>query len=774
MALSTVEYLLIDGQRYGVKLDAYSRINLPVELPQLTAKRTQSPFIDAEVVDFSGGIAPATLDDATTTYGLGLGLDVDGDVGMAPWPRLKVGRALDASLNVAGAGSIRPLLAWRGYLYAGEQGSDSLYRFDGTTWTLAKDFGASTAGVAALAEFGGQLYASLGATGDVWVSSDGTTWGVDCNVGAFGGTFVLQPLAVGGGQTNLYIVNSDDPSGFAAVHRARVYGFDGTALLGAGAPQASLEERYCYAGVVAGSTLYLCGAESAGQVHGTIYSFDGTALRRVVGLPSNFATSACEFLGRTYWGCSTRGELYELAGGTATLLRSFATTLPLRGLFVFGGALWVAVYNDADARLALHRYDGTAWAQPHYLAASQSEAGGLAAYGDALYVGAGVTATTRRVYRVSGTNRCTAARLETPDVVYGSPALLKTWRRIALGHAPLLAGQAVQPQYRVDGGAWVTLATNRATGSTATVSELPDGVRGRRLRAGWDITNGAAQDLTLYSATVRALPSPSAREVWEATLLLGPPPGGAWASDATADTLDAVARFEQLRALRAAGSTFQAVDVVRSGGVPVRAMLATLDQQTPLEAAHALLRADVQVEARVRLVEAGGPSNLLDNASFEQDAAGSAPTSWALSGTVTSWQTVVLAGAADGVRVLAITYNGASATPSVYQVAAVVPGRWYTLSGSVRRAGLAGGSAAAYLRVSEASVPIAGSETTHMGAGSDASLIRYQATFKVPASSSGTVAVECYASGTPTGAVYWDAVMLEAGAPASAFRERGA
>ena len=43
------------------------------------------------------------------------------------------------------------------------------------------------------------------------------------------------------------------------------------------------------------------------------------------------------------------------------------TASAIRGLCAWAGALWAAVPNDAAGRLELHRYDGRAWSQPHYV-----------------------------------------------------------------------------------------------------------------------------------------------------------------------------------------------------------------------------------------------------------------------------------------------------------------------------------------------------------------------------------------------------------------------
>lgn len=605
MPASFVEYLTIDGQRYRALNGKLTRTKVPLYLPDLAGKQVQAPFVDAQLAAFGGGIRSADLGAEATTYAAALGLEPAGAPGALDTPWLKVGRTLDASLDAAGAGMIRPLIAWRGHLYAGEQGSDSVYRFDGATWTLAADLGASTGGVASFADFRGALYAGTG-TGEVYATTDGTTWGAVTPITvAASGVHALGVLVRAGDEQDLYLVHDDINDGWSNT-AATLYGYNGTTALGspAGSPLAHLQERFCRASVVVGGQWQLAGAESGGQARMTLYGWDGTTLSVLARLDGTFATAACEYGGATYWGCQ-RGELYAYAGGALRLARRFdgVTTSAIRGLAQWAGALWVAVANDTAARLELHRFDGAAWSLPHYVGTAQSDGGGLAAYGDALMTGGGLTGSRRRVYRV-GAVRCATSTLDTPDAVYGVPTLRKRWIGATLSHSPLLGGQSVAVSYSTDGGAtWTALGTNSTVGSAATTLAFPATVLATRCRLRFTLTTGAAQDLTLFSCSVRALPAPDAREVWQATLQLQPRPSGKWA-DGTADAVDAIGKMAALEALKLQGSTFVAVLPSRtSGGTPEKTMTAVFDASLPLDATYVQGADGLQLELDVRLAE---------------------------------------------------------------------------------------------------------------------------------------------------------------------------
>jgi hypothetical protein len=175
------------------------------------------------------------------------------------------------------------------------------------------------------------------------------------------------------------------------------------------------------------------------------------------------------------------------------------------------------------------------------------------------------------------------------------------------------------------------------------VFAVPESAVGGRLSKRPAPTNLAALDLDAYGGRVRH-PAPDARETWDADLILAPRAGRVW-TDAGPDTLDAIQKWELLAALHDRCAVFEAIDPFRSDsptGPPRRAMLATLDVQSELSADFStLLIEGAQGAVRVKVIQAGTPENLVSNASFERDVAGSHPSGWLLSGTVTDWATVV-------------------------------------------------------------------------------------------------------------------------------------
>jgi hypothetical protein len=127
-----VDYVLLDGQRYALAHNEFTRSYVALELPQLEGRRVQPPFVDVEVPSFEDGIKEGeTLTASQATHvESAVGLDLQNGA-------LRVGRVLEASMDSSGNGPIAPLVSWGSYLYAGELGSTNLYRFDGSSWALA-------------------------------------------------------------------------------------------------------------------------------------------------------------------------------------------------------------------------------------------------------------------------------------------------------------------------------------------------------------------------------------------------------------------------------------------------------------------------------------------------------------------------------------------------------------------------------------------------------------------------------------------------------------
>jgi hypothetical protein len=788
------DFLLIDGARYAYDRDSFRAFSLPLDIPDLKAKRRLAPFVSAELVGFQGGIASTLLDDEGTGVSALLGFEPDVDSAGSATSSLRVAHQLQAAHSAAGSGILLPLVADHGYAFAGEQGSDRvLHSSDGVTWTPVSTGSGSTAGVAALAAMhvagptgGGGPYrrawASFLDNQKVYRSDDhGATWTkeLDFTDAALpgGGTaagvadavtvlFAFRDI----GLTFAVGENYGDDYGKATVGKAASISSSAADIVG------FMDEQYCRAGAMVGQVMWLAGADLLDPLNCSLYTV-GLAdhlgePQKVTHLQGNYFTAATEHLGDTYWGGATRGELYRCDGASLSPVRTFPTTKAIRGLASWRGSLYVAIYNDSAGRLEVWRMDADGrWTVPHYAAATLDAAGQLVNFTDALYVASGQS-TTGKVYRVSATDRNTDAAFTTPDVALGAPTLPKRWRRFAVQHSALGIGQFVSVEYSTDGGsAWGGTITNRDVGATETAFELGGGVLAPLARFRVSYAGGAADAFTVRSAVADALPAPDSREVWSADLRLRPRNNGAWA-DGTADTTDALRKHAILRDLQ--GETFQVVSPLQgSAGYPDRAFLASLDPGVPLEwrmvEGHPGGTSDVELIVPVRLVQASTPSNLLENASFERGTTG-----WTLGGTVASAGTATTLTTPDGTVALRLVFGGTASYGGVYQiVSGLVPGRYYTVSGYMARSSTGAGTvsigaydAAGVTRYAYGAAPL--------GPGTDAALVRTQGSFLLPASSGGSVLVFAEGEGTPAGTAYFDALMLEEGAPASDFRERGA
>lgn len=790
------DYILIDSQRYAYDRDSFRAFSLPLDIPDLKAKRRLAPFVSAELVGFQGGIAPTLLDDEGTSVSALLGFEPDVDSAGSATSSLRVAHQLQAAHSAAGSGILLPLVADHGYAFAGEQGSDRvLHSSDGVTWTPVSVGSGSTAGVAALlaehiaAPTPGPYRAAWASFYDsqkVYRSNDhGVTWAeyldfqdATQTVGGVTSTYTGVAPAVtllftapikGGAATDdrVYVVaeNYGDDYGKAAIGVPTSL-TDSSALL-----SAWLDEAYCRAGVMVGETMWLAGADITNPINCSLYTFTlaPTTVTRITRLEGNYFTGATEHEGDTYWGGAIRGELYRCDGTSLSLARTFPTTRPIRGLASWRGALYVAIYNDSASRLEVWRMDADGrWTVPHSAAATLDAAGQLVNFTDALYVASG-SGTTGKVYRVSATDHNTAASIDTPDIALGAPTLPKRWRRFAAQHAALGIGQSVALSYSTDGGStWGGTVTNYDVGATESALELGDGVLAPLARFRVAYAGGTADAFTVRSAVADALPAPDAREVWTADLRLRPRNNGAWA-DGTADTTDALRKHAILRGLQ--GETFQVVSPLHgNAGYPDRAMLASLDPQVPLEwrmvEAHPNGQSDVELIVPVRLVQAAGPSNLLDNAGFERGTAGWTQFGTAASaGTVNFWHE-------DGTASLQLHFNGTSTVAEMFQLTTGnAVGRYHTLSGWLWQE-MGGGSV--QLVASAAGTPIPGGTALNLGAGTSSAWARYQAAFLLPDWTGGSITVECRGYQFPNGTAYFDALLLEEGAPASDYRERGA
>jgi len=792
--VATKDYLLLDGSRYAYDKDSFRAFSLPLDIPDLKAKRRLAPFVSAELTGFQGGIAGTLLDDEGTTVGDMLGFEPDVDSAGSATSSLRVAHQLQAAHSAAGSGVLQPLVADHGYAFAGEQGSDRVFHSsDGVTWTGVSVAGgtAGTVGIAALLARHVQapnpgpfrrVWASFWDDEHVYGSNDhGATWELELDfedaigsVPVFGsgtipGTAAAIPV--------LFAFQNDSRAWCVAENYGDTYGQAAIGVSAGGTADTSallkgwLDEAYCRAGVMVGQVMWVAGADVTDPVRCALYTYDplsaDTQPQKVATLEGNYFTGATEHEGDTYWGGAVRGELYVCDGTSLSLARTFPTTQPIRGLASWRGSLYVAISNDSAGRLEVWRMDAEGrWTVPHS-AGGTLDAGQLINFTDALYVATGHT-TTGAVYRVSATDHNTAASFETPDIALGAPSLPKRWRRFATQHAALGIGQSVGIAYSTDGGStWGGTVTDYDVGSTESAVELGDSVLAPLARFRVSYAGGTAQSFAVRSAVADALPVPDAREVWTADLRLRPRGTGAW-QDGTADTADALRKHAVLRDLQ--GETFQVVSPLHgNAGYPDRAFLASLDPQVPLEwrmvEAHPNGQSDVELIVPVRLVQAAGPFNRLENAGFERGTAGWSQFGTAAGlGTVNFWRE-------EGTASLQLHFDGTSTQAEMFQLTTGnATGRYFTLSGWLWQE-MGGGSV--QLVASAGGTAIPGGTAANLGAGTSSAWTRYQASFLLPDWTGGSVTVECRGYQFPNGTAYFDALMLEEQVPASDYRERG-
>lgn len=791
MTTVSVSYVTLDGQRYGYLAGTFRRDLQLVEVGNIVAKRVESPHIDAEIISFKDGIKSDYLNAEGEYVADSWGLMPSSPNGSPPLTQLSMGRALAIQIaqttNSPDVSRYLVTMNNTGYLFVAGVSDRTLLMFDGSAWHIQPAF-LPFSGASALHVEGTDLLIGDDDSSGVYASSDyGATWSFVFNVqraaavGNASGVYAILPLI----QNNTrYIIAIGDHSNTGTGWRAigvRYNYFNDVHDY----QQFALDEAFCRAAISTYEMLYIAGANiaSAGgnitnlpgvadaQNSGTIYTYNGTLSRMAV-MSDTFATSLCLFNGVLYAGCFN-GQVRSVGNGTTEILRQLDPSQPIYGMVEFQGALWVAAYNSANTRMEVHRYDGS-WSMPHYVVEANGGSGGLVVYRDALYVGGGTRGSMRRVYKVSTTALNPYGEIQTPFVVYGAPTLKKRFERTSVDHGPLLAGQGVRAWVDYTGGASGTpRLTNRRVGSTRTVLELDDDVRSTRMRTWWGFVNSASpQDMTAYSAATRALPAPDGRHVWSASLILTPFAGGLW-PDGTADTRDAYKKLQDLEALRLDGGSFQMVepwyDDTVTPKMPRRAERVTIDPQTDMSASLSnpgMSDADIRVD--IRLLQSQGRVNVIDNSSFEQSPVGTLPAGWVSGGVGgTAADTSTAVAGVDGGKVARLVFNGTSLNWLFAQSVVITPGRWHTLSGYMRRAMSSG---LATLRVVEGASVYGGIQ---IPAATDAAFVRYNTSFIIPLTSSGSVQVQFFGEATPGGTLYGDAFQLEEGVPVSDYKEQG-
>jgi hypothetical protein len=347
-----------------------------------------------------------------------------------------------------------------------------------------------------------------------------------------------------------------------------------------------MDEQYCRAGAMVGQVMWLAGADLLDPLNCSLYTV-GLAdhlgePQKVTHLQGNYFTGATEHLGDTYWGGATRGELYRCDGASLSLVRTFPTTKadPWPGV-VARRAVRGDLQRLRESAGSVAHGCGRALDGPALRGDTLDAAGQLVNFTDALYVASG-QGTTGKVYRVSATDRNTAAASTRPTSRSGRPPCPSAGdgsRRSTPRSASASRWRCPIRPMAAPPGAARSRTTTWAPPRSAV--ELGDGVLAPLARFRVSYAGGTADAFTVRSAVADALPAPDSREVWSADLRLRPRNNGAWA-DGTADTTDALRKHAILRHLQ--GETFQVVSPLHgNAGYPDRAFLASLDPGVPLE-----------------------------------------------------------------------------------------------------------------------------------------------------------------------------------------------
>ena len=271
----------------------------------------------------------------------------------------------------------------------------------------------------------------------------------------------------------------------------------------------------------------------------------------------------------------------------------------LRGMAVWGGALWVAYADGSGANaVGLLRHDRDGWSRPA-AGLSGTAPRALVLYNGQLHV-LTAAAANAQMHRTAGTYRA-SGQLETGLFDAGLPSVDKVLRSVALTHAPLADGQSIQVQYRLeDAGAWTTLGTSGAAGATSAELAFAGTVRCKqvafRLLLGG--TAGAAGSPVLYDWLLRYAPVPELKREWElAVRLEGTPELPLVRLDGTPEPSTGAQLSQALWTLKAQGGPTTLVDL---DGTTRTVWVVELRE----EVAELSRRLGTQTVGKLRLVEA--------------------------------------------------------------------------------------------------------------------------------------------------------------------------
>lgn len=521
--MSGVYHVLLGGQGFLLDpVDGYTVRALPQvvldPLPGSGGSRRLStdPFYERVQRQrrFGAGEGVARFDDPARPdgwlSGSGILVDADGSLRLGP-------AVADSGAGPAFGTGATCFALHGGFLYAGLDGAPGqVWRFDGTSWTLA--FATGKPGVRALAGYRQFLYVGNAADGDVqrW---DGTSLATAFSTP---GVTSVRALCVGTIDGSYLYAGSSIDGGSAFVEQ-----YDGTARV----TLATLEEPCVEAVVVLDGRLYVCAGDERGQPRGALYSYAGGGLVAERSFGDGYATAAMGLGGRLVLGWSSGGRVlaWDRAARTLVDLRPpTASAAVVRGLVSLSGALWLAE-RDAGGMLALRRFEPSArnGAGAWSCAAETPAAGevlGLAAYGGELFVGLASATGSAPIMRADPRAAGTSGSMESAPFDDDLPELDKAWRAVSLSHAPLPTGATLAVEARAgEGDSWQSLnAVGGQAGSVESTFTPAAALVARSLQLRVTLARGSGPSASpgLREIAVRSVLVPPPRREWTLRLLL--------------------------------------------------------------------------------------------------------------------------------------------------------------------------------------------------------------------------------------------------------------
>jgi len=507
-------HVSLGGQGYLLDLRAYRRrVHAPFAPKTSQGDRGYGDLVHDgayQVSDWQGGEGFAQVDPShPERWRAGTGVDVYTAPGS-----LRLGPELVSTSTATTFDELTVALVYGGNLYVGT-GHGRVYRWDGATWALSIDL-AKAGGVRSMAVYRSKLYVGNGTDGAV-ASFDGTTWTAAAFTAA--GAIGVRAMATFYRQTSqyLYVACSGASNGF-------VHWWDGGTLA---AKAYDFEEPRPEVALVLGNRLYFFVGDPLGR-RGAVYSVDdsgsGGVYRAHVALSEGYPTCGAVWDGTIYLGVGLEGGIVTWGGARLALVRQLGTAAApyggeLRGMAVWGGALWISIADGAGA-VGLLRYDGTGWTRPA-TGLLGTEPRGLAVYNGQLCVLTRKTGAAA-MHRTNGTVRATG-QVETGLFDARLPSVDKVLRSVILAHAPLGAGQGVGVEYRLEGvGAWTLLGTSATVGATTATFAFPGVVTCRQVAFRLLLSGpaGGASSPEVYDWLLRYALAPELKREWELSVLL--------------------------------------------------------------------------------------------------------------------------------------------------------------------------------------------------------------------------------------------------------------